>query len=751
MDSLPNSRKLNGISLVECLENKVTDKESQFPVLVRSPRIDQSFVKRYRHHHNNLVSKSLKSLFKKLTGTSSSANSTTNKSLSPSPTKEKMILVPSRSSHSKFNNSSVSRSITTNDSNFRRRVSSSYRHTLDLSYTIQDFQAKPAISIRRANSLCNTSSIYSTFSTAKSAASSITSSSSCIEMPNNHVENTTETSEIDHVTLQKRLWAEDQTLCLKEEIAEWLGSKSETRTKVLYLYMNNFDFANIRLDEAFRALCSKLYLKGESQQLDRIIEAFAKRYFECNPTTILHCVDVVYAVSYSLLLLNTDLHVVADWANRMTRNSFVKNTMETIHSLVFPHLEGEFSKLRKRRASIISYQSSSSDSLYQLESASLEDNTIINKLDALKSNISWKSSNDGLGLTRVQKHWLGDIESLLKDMYAAVKSHRIDQAKKYQGPEINAGNLYRSRTLPKNELGKSQSFRRRRGQSVISPLDTKVSLPTHELKHGLVMRKHVMESTDKRARHRQWQLCYLVMNDTELIMHRAIHVSHQQPTFSDHKARRRRSMMLWNQSVCSLQDIISQEGGIEDWQPDEKGTPLGKLEMNHSYTCAIPPPGWNGQRPHVFRMETAEGGLWLFESMDMFAVQAWVEAANATAAKISKGPLTGAVCNIDYGWGSKWDNTTREFTTENVPVWFPPTPCMVDSTLDLRYQYYDLETQIGALNMELDHHRELNGNQHGLNTMQALTNWDRKLHHLLHELVKLKCYKDSIYPIMTIQ
>lgn len=190
--------------------------------------------------------------------------------------------------------------------------------------------------------------------------------------------------------------------------------RPETRAKVLDLYMNNFDFANIRLDEAFRALCSKLYLKGESQQLDRIIEAFAKRYFECNPTTILHCVDVVYALSYSLLLLNTDLHVVADWANKMNRNSFVKNTMETVHSLVFPHLEGEFSKHRKRRASIISYQSSSSDSLYQLESASLEDNTIINKLDALKSNISWKSSNDGLGLTRMQKHWLGDIESLLK-------------------------------------------------------------------------------------------------------------------------------------------------------------------------------------------------------------------------------------------------------------------------------------------------------------------------------------------------
>ncbi|OAC98775.1 hypothetical protein MUCCIDRAFT_133356, partial [Mucor lusitanicus CBS 277.49] len=78
--------------------------------------------------------------------------------------------------------------------------------------------------------------------------------------------------------------------------------------------------------------------------------------------------------------------------------------------------------------------------------------------------------------------------------------------------------------------------------------------------------------------------------------------------------------------------------------------PLATLEMNHTYATAIPPPGWNPQRPHVFRLETGDGGLWLFESVDLFAVQAWVEACNMTAAKISKGPLPGAICNIDYGW-----------------------------------------------------------------------------------------------------
>ncbi|KAI8641190.1 hypothetical protein BD408DRAFT_346530 [Parasitella parasitica] len=524
--------------------------------------------------------------------------------------------------------------------------------------------------------------------------------------------------------------------------------------------MNNFDFANQRLDNAFRTLCSKLYLKAESQQLDRIIEAFAKRYYECNPETMLHCFDVVYAVAYSLLLLNTDLHVVNDWTNKMTRSSFVKNTMETVQSLVFPHLvDSSFSQQRKRRASLVSHQSIDSSSYHlkrndsspstisylnddespdncessshSISSASSPITPISNlsqKFDAFKSNISRKSSSVPEGLTRAQKTWLADVEVLLKEMYAAVKSHRIDQAEIAVPavpaiPGKAATPIQRSRTLPKNTLdqqdGSVRRSRRRRGQSVImdsnhnhNPLDDflkvkdlpLVPMKKEELfKQGLVMRKHVMESSDKRARNRQWQLCYLVIKDTELVMYKP---TQQHMVDDSEKGRRRKStsMMLWNPSASfsSLQDIMHQH---PHWQADEEQAPLATLEMNHTYATAIPPPGWNPQRPHVFRLETGDGGLWLFESLDLFAVQAWVEACNLTAAKISKGPLPGAICNIDYGWGAKWDNTTQEFT--DVPLWHSPTPCMVNSTLDIHDQCMDIEVQINQLNKQLNEHREL--------------------------------------------
>lgn len=50
--------------------------------------------------------------------------------------------------------------------------------------------------------------------------------------------------------------------------------------------MQFFVFNDMRLDNAFRKLCSKLYFKAEAQQIDRILEAFANRYWECNTDCI---------------------------------------------------------------------------------------------------------------------------------------------------------------------------------------------------------------------------------------------------------------------------------------------------------------------------------------------------------------------------------------------------------------------------------------------------------------------------------
>lgn len=38
--------------------------------------------------------------------------------------------------------------------------------------------------------------------------------------------------------------------------------------------------------DSYRKLCSKLYFKAEAQQIDRILQVFAQRYWKCNPESI---------------------------------------------------------------------------------------------------------------------------------------------------------------------------------------------------------------------------------------------------------------------------------------------------------------------------------------------------------------------------------------------------------------------------------------------------------------------------------
>ncbi|KAI9259388.1 hypothetical protein BY458DRAFT_577024 [Sporodiniella umbellata] len=499
--------------------------------------------------------------------------------------------------------------------------------------------------------------------------------------------------------------------------------------------MNNFDFANKRLDEAFRVLCSKLYLKAESQQLDRVIEAFAKRFYQCNPTTLLHSADIVYAVSYSLLLLNTDLHITSGKAKKMSRSSFVKNTMETVQELMFPSANSQ-----KRRVN--SFKSSES---YEFRRRSLSvsapffqddgfkhnkgdlnlyesaNNTLFQKLESIKSTTIQKNSRKDQticsleDLGRPKKTWILDIEALLKEMYNSVKYRRIDSLV-YNGKFF--GCIKESKNMFRNE--KKREFRKRRGHSVLAETSTEIhlfnSLPSdrrltepsiafdkklfQKYQQGIVMRKHVMESPDKKAKNRQWELCYILVKETEVVMYKAIEQT-------EPKEKKKRSMMFWNpplSSSFSLKEMVA--NGTKKWLPDLNQPPLDTIPLNHCYATKVLAPGWNRKRLHVFRLETAEGALWMFESTDMFAIQAWVEAINFSAACITKSLTSEAIGNTDYGWG-----VDREYSESSnkskVPFWHPPLPCMALSTLNLENQYEDLKTQIKEATSQLEMHREL--------------------------------------------
>ncbi len=60
-------------------------------------------------------------------------------------------------------------------------------------------------------------------------------------------------------------------------------SDDEFSRNVLRSYMRGFSFFGYPLDMSIRKLLMEVELPKETQQIDRVLQAFANRYHECNP------------------------------------------------------------------------------------------------------------------------------------------------------------------------------------------------------------------------------------------------------------------------------------------------------------------------------------------------------------------------------------------------------------------------------------------------------------------------------------
>jgi hypothetical protein len=131
----------------------------------------------------------------------------------------------------------------------------------------------------------------------------------------------------------RRIFEGNEQDITRMEAAAWLGELKIYNKQVLDAYMQMFDFAGMNVLSTLRTLCGKLVLKGETQQFDRIITALSSRWCECNPNHGFKAQDVVHTIFYSIILLNTDLHM-ADIGEKMSKNAYVKNTLPTVRRVV---------------------------------------------------------------------------------------------------------------------------------------------------------------------------------------------------------------------------------------------------------------------------------------------------------------------------------------------------------------------------------------------------------------------------------
>ncbi|EAL21419.1 hypothetical protein CNBD1140 [Cryptococcus deneoformans B-3501A] len=130
--------------------------------------------------------------------------------------------------------------------------------------------------------------------------------------------------------LAREFYEGDGTTVAGDKMAEFLGGPHAINDITLKYFMQYFHMEGQNLVDAFRQLCQKLYLKAESQELDRIMGAFSARFFECNPNTVFGSPGILHTVSAAMLMLNTDLHI-AELSRHMSKAEFVRNTLQAIH------------------------------------------------------------------------------------------------------------------------------------------------------------------------------------------------------------------------------------------------------------------------------------------------------------------------------------------------------------------------------------------------------------------------------------
>ncbi|GFQ74632.1 PH and SEC7 domain-containing protein 3 [Trichonephila clavata] len=91
-------------------------------------------------------------------------------------------------------------------------------------------------------------------------------------------------------------------------------------------YLKFFDFHGETLDVALRKFLKQFCLIGETQERERVLVHFSKRFLDCNEGAF-KSQDAVHTLTCALMLLNTDLHG-ENVGRRMTCAEFIENLSE---------------------------------------------------------------------------------------------------------------------------------------------------------------------------------------------------------------------------------------------------------------------------------------------------------------------------------------------------------------------------------------------------------------------------------------
>ncbi|XP_055385023.1 PH and SEC7 domain-containing protein isoform X2 [Condylostylus longicornis] len=134
------------------------------------------------------------------------------------------------------------------------------------------------------------------------------------------------------IRLAKRLYSLDGFK--KSDVSRHLGKNNDFSRAVADEYLKYFNFDNKTLDQALREFLKQFSLSGETQERERVLVHFSKRYLDCNPGTF-NSQDAAHTLTCAIMLLNTDLHG-PNIGRKMTCTDFIANLAELNDGENFP-------------------------------------------------------------------------------------------------------------------------------------------------------------------------------------------------------------------------------------------------------------------------------------------------------------------------------------------------------------------------------------------------------------------------------
>ena len=587
---------------------------------------------------------------------------------------------------------------------------------------------------------------------------------------------------------------------------------------------------------------------------------------------------MVHTICYSLLLLNTDLHL-ADIDQKMTKPQFVRNTLPTIHRVAVDAAPNDFEAVNKNAptdqpSTKLSNRLSRADLSGKMTTADFE------------GDAGPLVSTPFKGTMRA---WEQQVEVVLREFYSSIQKERLPlhgAQLERETPQASSNNLLgvnhnsslrrspstvsksgsdifprgrsadsrygtarwsskprsRARLQPPSAIGSSRTslddqsslwspsasstwskyslgkmtsasvdsfgsdyprgeyqqsigfanalsqaiIREDSANSIASSDDPERSTPLLEdetlqlagapwAKEGSLKHKHHLDSVDKRAKDRNWNECFAVIQQGWMRL------------FSFTPAARRQQKAKQRQGGS-----VVVGGG--NWLANAEE--VWKFLLRQTIASALPPPGYSKSRPHVWALSLPTGAVHLFQVGTPEIVREFVSSANYWSARLSKQPLVGGISNIEYGWSdavinsalihadtNNANNPNNRNNTKSPPPsgtrtsiqssirssvdqqavrpklpadrvhisdWAPPQQSMVASSFSEEDQLKALQEYIKKTEDEFQRHNErrpamiLAFSPRHPNASKAMSNFERKSSYLLREIVKFRTYIDSL-------